>query len=231
MACMAAGASGSGSGHSSGSGATLAALVASLGQQQIEEVECVAPDLVGAARGKVLPLPKFALEGGARLLEAALAMGVHGEFPEGGPYDEVINPIDRDLQLRPDPKAVFPVPWAHRPTALIIHDAHDVETGAPIPFAPRNVLRRVLEQYAEEGLRPVVAPELEFYLVAQSADAALPLRVPVGRSGRPEASRQTYSLDALREFGPVLREIQEHCSAMGLPCDTLSHEVGAGSSS
>jgi glutamine synthetase len=36
-----------------------------------------------------------------------------------------------------------------------------------VPFAPRSVLRRVCDLFAAEGLgQPVVAPELEFYLVA-----------------------------------------------------------------
>ncbi|MEJ0007659.1 MAG: hypothetical protein WDM77_15165 [Steroidobacteraceae bacterium] len=34
-----------------------------------------------------------------------------------------------------------------------------------VAMAPRNVLRHVLELYAQRGWDPVVAPELEFYLV------------------------------------------------------------------
>ena len=68
-------------------------------------------------------------------------MGVTGEFPEEGPYYEVISPNDMDMQLRPDPSTVRIVPWATDPTAQVIHDCYD-KNGQLVPFAPRSVLRR-----------------------------------------------------------------------------------------
>ena len=38
-------------------------------------------------------------------------------------------------------------------------------------FTPRNVLKRVLAAYDKRGLKPVVAPEIEFYLTAPNDDA------------------------------------------------------------
>jgi glutamine synthetase len=100
--------------------------------------------------------------------------------------------------------------------------------GSPIDFAPRNVLRRVQNLYKDLGLTPIVAPELEFYLLARNVDPDLPLTPPIGRSGRKETSRQLYSIDAVNEFDPLFEDIYDYCEVMDLELDTLIHEFGAG---
>ena len=198
-----------------------------LNKNRVTEIECLVPDLTGVARGKILPREKFTEDRGMRLPEAVVAMGVTGEFPEEGPYYEVISPNDMDMQLRPDPSTVRIVPWATDPTAQVIHDCYD-KNGQLVPFAPRSVLRRVCELYAAEQWKPVVAPELEFYLVARNTDPDMPLKPPIGRSGRAETSRQAYSIDAVNEFDPLFEDVYDYCEKMGLNVDTLIHEVGAG---
>ncbi|WP_416460682.1 glutamine synthetase family protein [Rubrivivax gelatinosus] len=198
-----------------------------LDKNRVTEIECLVPDLTGVARGKILPREKFTEDRGMRLPEAIVAMGVTGEFPEEGPYYDVITPTDRDMHLQPDPSTVRIVPWATDPTAQVIHDCYDRD-GKLVPFAPRSVLRRVCDLYAELGLEPVVAPELEFYLVARNTDPDVPLKPPVGRSGRSETSRQAYSIDAVNEFDPLFEDVYDYCDKMGLNVDTLIHEIGAG---
>jgi glutamine synthetase len=78
----------------------------------------------------------------------------------------------------------------------VIHDAYDRD-GAPIPTAPRNVLKRVVQLFRDKGLEPVVAPEMEFFLVARNTDPAQPIVPMMGRSGRPAAAHQAYSLSLL----------------------------------
>jgi glutamine synthetase len=198
-----------------------------LNERRVTEIECLVPDLTGVARGKILPREKFTEDRGMRLPEAVVAMGVTGEFPEEGPYYDVINPTDRDMHLQPDPRTVRIVPWATDPTAQVIHDCYDKE-GRIVPFAPRSVLRRVCELFDTEGWNPVVAPELEFYLVARNTDPDMPLKPPIGRSGRAETSRQAYSIDAVNEFDPLFEDVYDYCNKMELNVDTLIHEVGAG---
>ncbi|NML17416.1 glutamine synthetase family protein [Azohydromonas caseinilytica] len=198
-----------------------------LDQQRVTEIECLVPDLTGVARGKILPRQKFTEDRGMRLPEVVVAMGVTGEFPEEGPYYDVITPTDRDMHLRPDPATVRIVPWATDPTAQVIHDCFDRD-GRLVPFAPRSVLRRVCELFKAEGLEPVVAPELEFYLVARNTDPDMPLKPPIGRSGRAETSRQAYSIDAVNEFDPLFEDVYDYCEKMELNVDTLIHEIGAG---
>ena len=198
-----------------------------LNERRVTEIECLVPDLTGVARGKILPREKFTEDRGMRLPEAIVAIGVTGEFPQEGPYYDVIHATDRDMHLRPDPSTVRIVPWATDPTAQVIHDCFDRE-GRTVRFAPRSVLRRVCDLYREAGWSPVVAPELEFYLVARSSDPNAPLESPVGRSGRAETSRQSYSIDAVNEFDPLFEDVYAYCKAMELNVDTLIHETGAG---
>ncbi len=198
-----------------------------LNEQRVTEIECLVPDLTGVARGKILPRLKFTEDRGMRLPQAVVAMGVTGEFPEEGPYYDVISPTDMDMHLRPDPTTARIVPWAVDPTAQVIHDCYDKD-GQLVPFAPRSVLRNVCDLYAAQGWNPVVAPELEFYLVARNTDPDMPLKPPIGRSGRAETSRQAYSIDAVNEFDPLFEDVYAYCETMGLNVDTLIHEVGAG---
>ncbi|AWI54910.1 glutamine synthetase [Aquabacterium olei] len=198
-----------------------------LNERRVTEIECLVPDLTGVARGKILPREKFTEDRGMRLPEGIVAIGVTGEFPASGPYYDVITPTDRDMHLQPDPATVRIVPWASDPTAQVIHDCFDRE-GNLIPYAPRSVLRRVCQLYTDKGWSPVVAPELEFYLIERSTDPNMPLRPPRGRSGRAETSRQAYSIDAVNEFDPLFEDIYDYCEKMELNVDTLIHEVGAG---
>ena len=196
-------------------------------EQRVTEIECLVPDLTGVARGKILPREKFTEDRGMRLPEAVVAMGVTGEFPAEGPYYDVISPNDLDMHLQPDPSTVRIVPWATDPTAQVIHDCYD-RHGKLVPHAPRSVLRRVCELFDAEGWIPVVAPELEFYLVARNTDPDIPLKPPIGRSGRAETSRQSYSIDAVNEFDPLFEDVYDYCEKMELNVDTLIHEAGAG---
>ena len=74
---------------------------------------------------------------------------------------------DTDMFMQPDWATLTIVPWAMDPTAQVIHDAIDRD-GTPVELAPRQVLRRVCELYRRKGWHPVVAPELEFYLVSRT---------------------------------------------------------------
>jgi glutamine synthetase len=195
-----------------------------LRERHITEVECLVPDLTGNARGKIIPADKFRHDYGTRLPEGIFVTTVTGDYPDD--YEELTSPSDSDMLLRPDADTVRMVPWATDPTAQIIHDCY-TKTGQLHDLAPRSVLRRVLAEYDKVGLRPVVAPELEFFLVQKNTDPDFPLLPPAGRSGRPETARQSYSIDAVNEFDPVLDLMYDYCDAMELDVDTLIHESGA----
>lgn len=170
-----------------------------LKERRITEVECLVPDITGNARGKIIPADKFSHDYGTRLPEGIFATTVTGEFPDD--YYELTSPSDSDMMLRPDPDTVRMVPWAADATAQVIHDCY-TKNGEPHELAPRNVLRRVLAAYAELGLRPVVAPELEFFLVQKNTDPDFRCcprpAVPGARKPRGSLTRSMRSTSSTR---------------------------------
>jgi glutamine synthetase len=150
----------------------------------VSEVEAVVPDMAGIARGKVMPAVKFAEDEGMRMPESIFLQTVTGEYPDD---DRAISPSEIDIVLKADPTTLRVVPWAAEPTAQVIHDAFYGD-GRPVTMAPRYVLRHVLDMYAQQGWQPIVAPELEFFLVEPNIDADYPLKPPVGRSGVPRSA-------------------------------------------
>src|SRR5690554_2013378 len=196
-----------------------------LKEHEITEVECLISDLTGIARGKIAPTSKFIAEKGMRLPESVLLQTVTGDYVDDEIYYQLLDPADIDMYCRPDPSAMFLVPWAIEPTAMVIHDTFD-RMGNPIELSPRNLLKKVLGMYAEHGWMPIVAPEMEFYLTKRSDDPDYPLQAPVGRSGRPETGRQSFSIDAANEFDPLFEDMYDWCEAQKLDLDTLIHEEG-----
>lgn len=200
-------------------------LISWMKEHQITEIEAVVSDLTGIARGKIMPSNKFIAEKGIRLPESVLIQGVTGDYVAEDVYDQLVDSADVDMQLRPDPNAVFHVPWALEPTAMVIHDCYD-KKGNLISLAPRAVLKKVLALYAEKGWQPVIAPELEFYLTQRTENPDHPLQPPVGRSGRAESGRQPFSIDAVNEYDPLFEDVYDWCELQGLDIDTLIHEEG-----
>ncbi len=195
-----------------------------LKERRITEVECLVPDITGNARGKIIPGRQV-----LHRLRHAPARGYlrhhrHRRIPRR------LRRTRQRLGLR------------HVPASRRRHRAHGAlgqrsdradhprllhQDGEPHELAPRNVLRRVLARYEALGLKPIIAPELEFFLVQKNTDPDFPLQPPVGRNGRPETARQSYSIDAVNEFDPILDLMYDYCESMELDVDTLIHESGA----
>ncbi|ALL14457.1 glutamine synthetase family protein [Caulobacter henricii] len=193
-------------------------------RQNIEEIECVVPDLAGVARGKIMPVRKFLGTPSMNLPLAVFYQTITGDFPE---FEGEVNSVqaDTDIVLTPDFATLAAVPWAQDPTAQVIHDAYHPD-GRPVEESPRQVLRRVLALYEKKGWVPIVAPEIEFYLVDRNTDPDYPLKPPIGRSGRPETGRQGYSISAVNEFDALFEDMYEYSERQGLEIDTLIHESG-----
>jgi glutamine synthetase len=192
-------------------------------ERGISEVEAIIPDMAGIARGKIMPAQKFAADEGMRLPESIFLQTVTGDYPPD--TSAAMSPAEIDIVLKADTRTVRVVPWAAEPTAQVIHDCF-YSDGRRVTMAPRHVLRHVLELYATRGWEPVIAPELEFYLIEPNIDADYPLKPPVGRSGRAEPGRQSYSIAAVNEFDPLFDDIYAFCEAQDIEIDTLIHEDG-----
>ena len=196
-----------------------------LSNNKISEVECLVADMNGTARGKILPPKKF-LKGhrskGLRVPEEVFTLTINGRFVSD---TEAVSDSAIDIYMQPDVDTIRMVPWYSEPTAQVICDAYHLN-DEPVTISPRHVLRRVLQLYKDKGWKPVIAPELEFYLVKKNIDPDYPLDPAVGRSGRKESGGQAYGIDAANDFDPIVEDIYDWCEAQELDVDTLSHEAG-----
>ena len=192
----------------------------------IEDIECITPDQAGIPRGKMMPSKKFTSNTSLALPSAVFMATISGGYPEDGNGFQYPDD-DGDLKLLPDLSTLTVVPWEEDPTAAAICDLVH-QDGRSVAFAPRNVLKRVIGAYDKLGLKPVVAPEIEFYLVQKNPDPDYPLTPPVGRSGRAIGGGAGYSIAGVNEFDELIDDIYHFSESQGLEIDTLIHEEGAG---
>ncbi|AKS45574.1 glutamine synthetase [Octadecabacter temperatus] len=195
-----------------------------LDANRLDEVECMISDLPGIARGKAVPAAKWEKLTQFHLPESIFFQTLTGGWGEAAGDAGFTEP---DMVLKPDYSTTTAAPWAADGTLQVIHDAFDTR-GDPIQFSPRNVLKRVVDLYEKEGWTPVVAPEMEFFLVARNTDPTKPIEPMIGRSGRPAAARQAYSMTAVDDYGPVIDDIYEFAEIQGFEIDGITQEGGAG---
>jgi glutamine synthetase len=194
-----------------------------LGGRPVDEVECIVADIAGVARGKAMPGLKFAQQARFYLPNSIFFQTITGDWA----HEVADGFTEPDMILTPDFSTAMPAPWTADWTLQVIHDIDD-QDGTPVPYAPRNVLRRVVDLYKSRGWTPIIAPEMEFYLVAPNTDPAREIEPPMGRSGRRAAARQAYSMSAVDEYGPVIDDIYDFAEAQGLEIDGILQEGGAG---
>lgn len=195
-----------------------------LGGRVLDEVECIIPDIAGIARGKAMPASKFFRSDKLYLPISLFFQTITGEYAH---FERDDYWTEADMVLVPDYGAATAVPWTGDVTLQVIHDIQSLD-GAPLPLAPRNVLKRVLDLYAARGWRAVVAPEMEFYLTKPNPDPDFPIEPPIGRTGRSGIGRQSYSMSAVDEYGVVIDHIYDFAEAQGFELDTIIQEGGAG---
>ncbi len=191
---------------------------------RLDEVECVIADLPGIARGKAVPAAKWEKQPHFHLPNSIFFQTITGDWGEAAGPGGWTEP---DMILRPDITTASAAPWTTDGTLQVIHDAFD-QKGDPVGFAPRNVLKRVVDLYKKQGWTPVIAPEMEFYLVGRNIDPAKPIEPMMGRTGRPAAGRQAYSMSAVDDYGPVIDDIYEYAEIQGIEIDGITQEGGAG---
>ena len=192
----------------------------------VRVVDLLLPDLCGVLRGK--RVDKSDLPGvyqrGMFLPGSMFALDVLGGTIQttGLGFDEG----DADRACVPVPNSLFPSPWmgpsvAQLQVQMLDHD------GGPFYGDPRHLLDAVLDGYAARGLTPVVAVELEFYLVDVERTAAGHAQPPRSRyTGRRENRTQVNSMTDLESVSDILSEITAACEAQGVPTGAALAECG-----
>jgi len=187
-----------------------------------DRIEMMLCDLNAVLRGKWLPGDEVdkLINGGVRLPMSTYAPNILGSEVEAtglgitiGDPDGFIVPVDGTLK---------PVPWANGNVAQVLVEMVD-EDGKTSALSTRNHLKNVLVRFTDEGLHPVVATELEFYIVKSRDDTS---DAPSPPDGLPDA--QNYDLEVLNQSEAILTEILETSKAQGLATDALIAEYGPG---
>jgi len=199
----------------------------------VHTVEVAVADTYGVLRGKRVPVDRFfatTITSGCGIADAIFVLDIQNDLPD----NDFIN-MDSgflDCTLMPDVSTGRIL--THRPGyALVFSDAVD-HHGNPHPMSPRVVLKQQVAKCEALGLNPVVATELEFYLLTpdwtrvqdhiqySSLTDALALEDVLGdmRSALLGAGMEVESSNA--EYGPGQIEINiEHADAVTTADNTV----------
>ena len=193
----------------------------------MEEIELLACDLNGVLRGKRVLLDAFekVQKEGMKFPRSILALDIWGEDVlangivwERGDGDGVCLPCG----------PLLPMLWGEQPRHQILTTMFEPD-GTPFMGDPRQILAAVVEQCRADGFTPVVAVELEFYLMGGESvlrGRPAPPKGPV--SGYDLDSPRVYAMDELAEFSEVLSAMRRACAGLGLPTDGIMVENGRG---
>lgn len=198
-------------------------------QGKSRELDLFITDLNGHLRGKRLPasgLKKLRKEGiklplsvvgfdfwGADVLDNGLVF-------ETGDSDGVCMPVSQEP---------IPVPWSEAPRDQMLAMMFNPD-GTPFGADPRQVLNRMVDRFAAKGLTPVLATELEFYLMdaeSESVQRPIPPALADGK-GRRLANAEGYSVEEMDGFEAFFADIREACQGQGIGADTIIAEMGPG---
>jgi len=197
--------------------------------RSIEAIDLVLTDICGNAFGKRVPASQFAklLETGSPICAAMQLVDQMGNTAD--PMGYGFSDGDPDAMARPLAGTLSMVPWADGRRAQVLCSLTGQDAKAPVWYDPRALLAGVCQRFDELGLTPVIAHELEFYMLeASRTDDGGPVPCRSFVTGLQEGQGQVLSLGKLDEFEPALSRLVDGCRSMGIPVSTIISEYGAG---
>ncbi len=186
-------------------------------------------DLCGNAIGKRLPRSQMEklYTTGTPVCAAMQLVDVLGNTAD--PMGHGFSDGDPDAFAVPVSGMLAPVPWMGPARAQVLCEYQSAKDRAPLWYEPRRVLKQVTARFSELGIKPVVAVELEFYLIEAARDGSVFPRVAASpRTRTSESQGKVLSLAKLDEFDGVLSAIERACKAQRIPSTTMISEYGAG---
>lgn len=193
----------------------------------VQEVDLLISDLNGLLRGKRVSRDSLdkAYRDGVCLPRSLFALDILGNTVEStglgfdtGDGDRICFPVESHCR---------PVPWSDGRAQLLM-SMYEYD-GSPLFCDPRHVLKKQLDAFQATGLRPVVAVELEFYLIDAKRDARGHIQKPINPdTGERESDTQVYSIDNLSGYDTFLKTLVEACRAQNLPATTAVAEYAPG---
>jgi glutamine synthetase len=195
---------------------------------QLRFIDLLLHDLHGVDRGKRVDVGSAAatFRNGLLLPGSLFALDVPGHTIEatGFGFDEG----DADRPCLPIPGSLVDVPWQDHGVAQAQVTMHERD-GRPFACDPRHLLARVLEGFKPLGLTPMVAVELEFYLLDRELTVqGLPQPPASPLTGRREHRTQINSMIDLDACSKVLADIDGACRIQNVPATSSLAEYGPG---
>lgn len=180
-------------------------------------------DLNGVPRGKRLRRDHLAKAsaGGIRMPISSLCVDIWGtDVPE-----MAIETGDADGVCLPTERGLLPVLWTDPPHAYLPMSVY-YDDHSPCPGDSRHALAAIVERYRTRNLTPVVAVELEFYLLDVRNGRPQPPVSPL--TDRPLEFDGLHSVDELEHFGAFVEDVYAACEAQNVAADTALSEFGVG---
>lgn len=192
----------------------------------IYDIEMLLPDMCGVVRGKRIGI-ESALKlarGGVMMPGSAYLLDATGQNCEY--YHYGVDDGDPDYPCYGTAGTLKRVPWSKTPMAQIIGNMHQHD-GTPFFANPRLWLAKIVKRLHDMGIFPVMALELEFYLLDERLDrSGVPKLAPIPGIGRSQGSTQVYGIEELYDFNEFLHDVESACDVQDLPSDTATSEYG-----
>ncbi|MBU2978539.1 glutamine synthetase family protein [Alteromonas sp. C1M14] len=189
-------------------------------------IDLLLPDINGILRGKRVT---------ASALEKVLSKGVYLPISLFGTNvnGDTVNDTGLGLSIgEPDAiccavnQVVTPVPWSPGRGQLLMTMLD--EQHQPFAINPRAILQRLWQQLKQLGYAPVIAVELEFYLLtpeSQNTELAAPINPYTQRT---DDTTQVYYMDDLDAYSQFTDAVQAACQAQDIPADAAVVEYAPG---
>jgi glutamine synthetase len=167
-------------------------------------------DLRGKPCAKLVPVEAVDVLATEGVGFAGYAVGAIGQEPK-----------DPDLMAIPDVASFTPVPFVKEGLAIVHCDPH-VE-GKPWPFAPRVILKSLVQRAADAGFEPWVGAEVEYFLLKKETDGSL-----VTADADDTSAQPCYDARGVTRMYSHLTAISTAMNAMGWGNYANDHEDGNG---
>jgi len=190
-------------------------------------LELLAVDMNGVLRGKRAAVDDAAkiYQNGVNYCAATVVLDSKGStfdtIPMGGADG------DPDVKARIVPGTLAPVPWARIPSAQALVELTEFD-GSPYYLDSRQVLRNALQPLTDLGLHPVMAAELEFYLVEHDGIDFVPRMPRIPGSELPQDGLQYAMLEDLEDVDDFLADVDEFCRVQNIPAGAALAEFSPG---
>ena len=205
----------------------LAELAREVEAGRIETIVTAIPDLYGRLVGKRIQAAFFLEEivgHGMHVCDYLLACDMEMNPTPGYAFTNWASGYG-DLHAVPDLGTLRVAAWLER-SAVVLCDASDAESGAPIEVAPRSILKRQLERLATAGFTAKMASELEFFLFRDTYREA---RARGYRELRTAGDYvEDYHILSSSFAEPVIGAIRRDVDASAIPVEFSKGEWGPG---